>query len=147
MNKIIPPALMLICLLGMMGLDLVFPIMQVSNWLLLLAGVLFIIVGLAVGFGSEGQFRKRGTTVDPRGTVSTLVTDGWFRYSRNPMYLSFVLILAGAWLSMGSPSPILGILAFVLLTERWYIIPEEQRLAVSFGQQYQAYRLRTRRWI
>jgi protein-S-isoprenylcysteine O-methyltransferase Ste14 len=147
MKKITPPTLMLICLLAMIALNWIVPIAWISSWALLIAGILLIILGLVMAFGAEAQFRHSGTTVDYLGTASRLVTDGWFQYSRNPMYLSFVLMLVGAWLSLVSLSPLLGVLAFVVLTEQWYIFPEEQRLTASFGQAYQAYRKRTRRWL
>ena len=147
MRKISPPTLMLVCMLGMIALDWLLPIMVFYIWLLLILGMISIAFGLVIGFGAEGQFRRRGTTIDPKGTPSTLVTDGWFQYSRNPMYLSFLLILIGAWLALGSLTPFLGIPIFVLLIERSYIRPEEQRLVVAFGGEYQSYLKRTRHWL
>ncbi len=147
MKKIAPPTLMLICLLSMIALDLLFPLKLMSNWILLIFGVGLIIFGLVMAFGAEGQFRKNYTTVNHLGVASKLVSTVWFKYSRNPMYLSFALMLLGAWLSLGSVSPLLGLVAYFLLTQRWYIVPEEEKLAVTFGNEYQAYRKRTRRWL
>lgn len=138
---------MLFCLLGMVALRWLIPLGSTSNWLLLVFGVGFIALGLAMGVGAEGQFRRVHTTVDPLGVASQLVTDGWFKYSRNPMYLSFTLMLMGAWLALGSISPLLGVLAYILLTERWYIVPEERRLIAMFGKEYESYQMRTRRWL
>ena len=100
-----------------------------------------------MAFGSEGQFRQRNTTVDHLGAATKLVTDGWFQYSRNPMYLSFVLILIGAWLSLGSLSPLIAVLMFIILTEQWYILSEEKRLAAVFAKDYESYQERTPRWV
>src|ERR1044071_1826023 len=100
MKNISPPTLMLFCVLCMIALHFWSPIWLISSWVLLVLGVGFLGFGLVLAFGAEGQFRKRGTTVDPLGTASRLVTDGWFRFSRNPMYLSFLLVLIGAWLSL-----------------------------------------------
>ena len=63
------------------------------------------------------------------------------------MYLSFGLILMGAWLALGSMSPLVVLIAYIFFTERRYIFPEEKRLGQIFGRQYEAYRLRTRRWL
>jgi protein-S-isoprenylcysteine O-methyltransferase Ste14 len=63
------------------------------------------------------------------------------------MYLSFGLMLMGVWLALGSFSPLLVVIAYLLLSERWYILPEEKRLAVTFGKVYESYQQRTRRWL
>ena len=110
-------------------------------------GVGLIVFGLIVAYTAEAQFRRSSTTVDHLGTATTLVTDGWFTYSRNPMYLSFALILIGVWLSLGSVSALLIVVAFIFFAEQWYILPEEKRLAALFGRQYETYRTRTRRWL
>ncbi len=138
---------MLVSVLGMIALHFIFPIWSISNWAVLIFGVAFVAVGLVMAFGAEGQFRKRGTTVDPLGMATKLVTDGWFQYSRNPMYLSFLTVLIGVWLSLGSLSPLLVVLLNLILTERWYIVPEEKRLRASFGKKYLSYQMRTRRWL
>ena len=103
--------------------------------------------GTMITIGAEAQFRQSHTTVDHLGMPTQLVTDGWFKYSRDPMYLSFILTLIGAWLVLGSLSPLLGIIAYLFLTERWYITPEEKCLAATFGKQYELYRARTQRWL
>jgi protein-S-isoprenylcysteine O-methyltransferase Ste14 len=147
MKNINPPTFMLLCLLSMIALHWLFPLWLISNWILLLLGVGCIVFGIVLGVAAEGQFRRSGTTVNPLGMPTKLVTDGWFKRSRNPMYLSFGLMLIGAWLALGSVSPLLSILAYVFLTEHWYILPEEKRLVGVFGKQYESYQMRTRRWL
>lgn len=71
------------------------------------------------------------------GLISLLLT----------MHLGFVLILAGAWLLLGSLSPLMGVALFVIVTDRWYISFEEKAMKSAFGEDYEAYRRRTRRWI
>ena len=147
MKRMPPPTLMLFCLLSMAALHWIFPLRVTSSALLLIVGVGSITLGLVIAFGAEGQFRRNRTTVEHLGTATKLVTDGWFRHSRNPMYLSFALMLIGAWLAFGSVSPVLGILMYVFLTEQWYIVPEEEGLLAAFGTEYDSYRKRTRRWL
>jgi protein-S-isoprenylcysteine O-methyltransferase Ste14 len=147
MKKITPPTLMLICLLGMIALRWLVPLGAISSWILLIFGIGFIVFGLVMGLEAESQFRRNHTTVDPVGVSSKLVTDGWFKYSRNPMYLSFVLVLIGAWFTLGSISPLLGVLIFIFFTQQWYIFPEEKRLIATFGNDYGSYQMRTRRWL
>ena len=106
-----------------------------------------MILGIVIAIGAEGQFRRSRTTVDHLGMPAKLVTDGWFKLSRNPMYLSFMLMLSGAWLTLGSVSPLIGLAAYFFLMERWYVTSEEKRLKATFGKQYDSYRMRTRRWL
>jgi protein-S-isoprenylcysteine O-methyltransferase Ste14 len=147
MKKITPPTLMLFCTLGMIALHWFVPLGWISSLVLLIFGAGLIALGMVLAYGAEGQFRRNHTTVDPLGMPARLVTDRWFRFSRNPMYLSFAVILIGAWLSLGSISPLVAILLYVALAERWYILPEEKRLVARFGKEYESYRLRTRRWL
>jgi len=147
MRNVSPPTRMLLCVLCMIALHLLLPLAVVSNWILFLFGIGLIAFGLVMAFGAEGQFRQRNTTVDHLGEASKLVTDGWFKYSRNPMYLSFLLTLLGSWLTLGSLSPLILIPIYVLFTEQWHILPEEKRLGRAFGKGYDSYRGRTRRWM
>ncbi len=147
MRKILPPTLVLFCLLGMLILDRIFPLVSITNAALVVIGLGFVGLGLVIAFAAEGQFGRVGTNVNTFGQPTKLVTDGWFKYSRNPMYLSFALILIGAWLALGSFSPVLGVIAYLFITDRWYIPQEEKRLTATFGKEYESYRMRTRRWL
>ena len=147
MSKISPPTLMFFCLLGMVAMHWMFPLVRGSAWILLILGLGCIILGMSIAIGAESQFRRSQTTVNHLGKATKLVTDGWFKYSRNPMYLSLALMLVGAWLSLGSLSPVLGLPVYLILAERWYILPEERRLAMAFGKEYESYQRRTPRWL
>ena len=147
MKKILPPTFVLFCLISMLVLHLILPLPSFTSAMLVIAGLGFIVIGLSIAIAAEGQFRRVGTNVNTFGLPSKLVTDGWFKYSRNPMYLSFGIMLVGAWLALGSVSSFLGIAAFIIVTNRWYIAFEERRLAETFGGAYESYRKRTRRWL
>lgn len=147
MHKISPPTLMLFCLLGMIALYWFLPLVSFTSWASFIPGVGLIVFGIVMAFGAEGQFRKNHTTVNNLGMPARLVIDGWFRFSRNPMYLSFALTLIGAGLALGSLSALFAVLVYLALAGRWYILPEENRLIAAFGQEYESYRLCTRRWL
>ena len=76
-----------------------------------------------------------------------MVSSGIYGRTRNPMYLGFLLALAGwaAWLANGAALLVLPV--FVLLMNRLQIAPEERALGAHFGAEYQGYRARVRRWI
>ena len=95
------------------------------------------------------SFRRAKTTVNPMkpNSTSSLVVSGIYKYTRNPMYLGFTLVLLG-WAAFLSNLAALALLpAFVLYINRFQIMPEEHVLACLFPHTYPAYRARVRRWI
>ena len=94
-------------------------------------------------------FRKYRTTVNPMHPESTtaLVTTGIYSFTRNPMYVGLLLVLAAwaAWLSNLLALVILPV--FVAYVSRFQIVPEERALAARFGEQFALYCRRVRRWV
>src|SRR5215216_6281779 len=80
-------------------------------------------------------------------TMSSLVQDGPFRYSRNPGYLSLVMIYAGIAILRNALWAILLLPLLLLVTQRELIEREERYLERTFGEEYLAYKRRVRRWV
>jgi protein-S-isoprenylcysteine O-methyltransferase Ste14 len=109
------------------------------------------LAGVSVGFlaFANERFHRHRTTVNPidPGRASTLVTEGVFGLTRNPMYVGMAGLLAahavarGGWLT---PLPVVG---FVAAIDRSQIPAEERALAGLFGDAYDTYRRRVPRWI
>lgn len=120
-----------------------------APWLSLLAAAIAV-AGLLVCLLGVASFRRAGTTVDPRRPTGTsaLVAHGIYRYSRNPMYLGMLFVVAawglhlGHWLALAC-----GPLAFVLYLDRLQIVAEERALEEKYGDEYRAYARAVRRWI
>ncbi len=146
-SKILPPTYFYLSLLAMIGLHFLFPILKIipSPWNAI--GVIFLAAGVILSLLGDGIFHKVGTTIKPYEESTTLVTKGVFRLSRNPMYLGFALLLAGAAFLMGSLTPFLVILLFIILIQSLFIAVEEKMLTAKFGQAYLDYKARVRRWI
>jgi len=148
-TKIPPPVYLLMAATLMWLLNHFFPLYQwlASPW----NKVGLFIIGAAVllDFWSLGLFFRARTTPNPMkpGNASHLVTGGMYRISRNPMYLGLLVILSGWALYLGSLSPLLVLPLFVWVLTLQQILPEEAVLAEKFGQTYQAYRQRVRRWV
>jgi protein-S-isoprenylcysteine O-methyltransferase Ste14 len=106
-------------------------------------------VGIAIAVAAVVRFRQARTTVNPMdpSKASRLVTDGVFRFSRNPMYLGLLLLLIGWAVWLGSASPWLIPPLFAIVITVVQIIPEEQALGQLFGEQYLSYRRSVARWI
>lgn len=112
------------------------------------AGVLIAVAGL-FGVPAVAGFRAVGTTVDPVRVdrATTLVTEGVYRRSRNPMYVAMVALLTALAVVLAVPAALAGPVLFVAWITRFQIRPEERVLARRFGATYEAYRIRVRRWI
>ncbi|MDG2960215.1 isoprenylcysteine carboxylmethyltransferase family protein [Bisgaard Taxon 10/6] len=109
---------------------------------LLLIGTVFA----AAGFFA---FMRQKTTLSPQSPErsSTLVTDGIFRISRNPMYLSLVIWLTAWAIWRESPLGFVVIILFALYLTYFQIKPEEQALERKFGRVFLQYKQSVRRWI
>lgn len=107
------------------------------------------VCGAAIALAGVVAFRRSGTTVDPRTPErsSALVTGGIYRVSRNPMYVGFLLALAGFAIALGNVAALLLLPVFVWYLDRFQIEPEERLLHRRFGDAYTAYVGRTRRWL
>lgn len=114
---------------------------------LLWPGRLLIGAGIALALWAALAFRRAKTTLIPHEAPSALVDSGPFRFSRNPIYLADLMILAGWCLALGTPLALLLLVAFQQVLLRRFIRPEEARLATHLGAEYGAYRARVRRWI
>lgn len=116
----------------------------------LFAGIA-IVAGLGIIFWANGTLTRHRTTGHPgRHTLAEatcLVTDGPYRFSRNPIYLGMVMLLIGWLLLWSNWLGIVIIAAFMLFITKFQIIAEEKALESVFHSAYLAYKSRVRRWV
>ena len=110
-------------------------------------GVIGIVGGLSLMLVAWRQFKKRDTAVCPTDTPSSLVTDGVFRVSRNPMYLGILITLVGFALIAGSIPFYLAVIAWFVVMDRAFCPYEEEKLTDLFADRYVDYCDRVRRWF
>ena len=124
-----------------------FPALQVAIPEIVATG--FAAVAMLLVVAGVLAFVKARTTVNPhRPERSTaIVASGVYRFSRNPMYLGFALLLAAWGCRLGNPLAFLVLPAFVAYMNRFQIAPEEEALAARFGDAYLAYKRNVRRWL
>jgi len=147
-NKpILPPTYFFVSLLIEAGLHFGLPLTRILAYPWTLVGLLPVALGLIVSVHGSKLFEQLGTTIKPFQEPSRLVVEGAFRYSRNPMYLAMVAILAGVAIVLGSLSPWIVVISFPIVITRRFILAEEAMLSETFGGQYEAYRRTVRRWI
>ncbi len=106
-------------------------------------------IGLGTGICllAAWQFRRHQTTIRPFHDSSALITNGMFRYSRNPIYLGMVLAMLGVAINAGTLSALLVPPLFAIGLYFGFIRREETALAHHFGSAYTGYRRRVRRWV
>lgn len=94
-------------------------------------------------------FIRHKTTLNPHKpwNVSVLVRNGIYRYTRNPMYVGLLLVLAGWALYLTHLFPLLLLPLFVVYLNRFQIEPEEKVLEERFGTDFTSYRDTVRRWL
>lgn len=147
--KIPPALLMVIFVLAISLLDDWIPGFK-QNWawhelaakLIFALALVFIVTGVV-------SFRMADTTVDPTRPqqVSSIVTTGIFRFTRNPMYLGFTLILLAYVVKLSNPITAVMVVLFVLYMNQFQIKPEERALTALFGDEYRNYAAAVRRWL
>ena len=139
---LIVAALMWIARLAAPSFDFVFPAH-------ILSAVSLALIGAAICIAGVVSFRRARTTVNPMkpASASSLVVSGVYQFTRNPMYFGFLLVLLGWAIFLSNALAVALIPAFVVYMNRFQIGPEERAMAVLFGDQYQAYIARVRRWI
>ncbi len=112
-----------------------------------IVGAGLIVVGLLLMLVAVVQMALARTTVIPRRDPSALVMGGVFGLSRNPIYLADALVLTGLYLHWDALVALPLVAVFMAIITRRFIRPEEARLEAMFGEVYDDYRARTRRWI
>lgn len=107
------------------------------------------LIGAILLISSGALFRSKQTTVNPYrpDKTSQLVISGWYRWTRNPMYLGFLCILLAWSLYLANVFSLLVTPLLMLSLQRFNITPEERALQLKFGNDYTTYKQRVRRWL
>jgi protein-S-isoprenylcysteine O-methyltransferase Ste14 len=117
---------------------------SIADWcglLLFTAGVLITLICIA-RFATDGD-----GTLSPADPTRKLVVRGLYRYSRNPMYVGVALMLLGDCLVLQMQSVWIYAGITMLIIHLFIIGFEEPRLTRDFGEEYNAYRKKVRRWF
>ncbi len=144
----IPPPLLL---LGAIGISLLLsklsPLAPLVSSPTNLVGLVLIAGGIGLFLWTTRLFKHHKTTLHPKGKPSSLITAGPYRFTRNPIYVGFLLISLGAAIFFANILALVGPIVFFFFINTFIIPFEEQMLGHTFGEKYHSYRTRTRRWI
>jgi protein-S-isoprenylcysteine O-methyltransferase Ste14 len=142
-----PPRIFLASIvLGIVG-HFFWPVPLLSPTIGIAAGAMLVVAAIGLFVSATRAFKAAGTPVPGNQPATAIVKAGPYRFSRNPIYLAFVVFQLGLALLVNSLSlvitllPALGLMAFV-------VIPREERyLMERFPVEYAAYRASVRRWV
>ncbi len=145
--RLYPPILFLLFAAVALALSWVWPFSFPLPIPLKIVSILVAVLGVCLAVWARLVFLYQDTNVDPYAEADRLVTTGPYQYSRNPMYLSLLLVLIGMGFWLQSLSALLLVPLFITVINQRHIKPEEARLQRQFGQRYLDYCVTTRRWV
>ena len=144
-----PPLLYVAAILGAVALGRALPISVVHGhgWVPWLLGSALIVVAVFLDVWAVKTLIERRTAVLPHRCSSHLVTCGPFRYTRNPIYLGYTIMMVGFGLITLNPWFFIMASASVAVTTAFAIRNEELHLLSRFGFEFERYCRATSRWI
>jgi len=104
-------------------------------------GLLLICAGALIGFTT---LKQRKLVIGYQDTEEGLLTSGFYRYFRHPIYTGIMWVILGLPLAMRNPDGLLMVPAIFVMVFALTIIEERDDMCVRFREQYQAYRKTTR---
>jgi protein-S-isoprenylcysteine O-methyltransferase Ste14 len=121
---------------------------QAPLWERVVPAVLFGGVGIGLVVSAIVMIKRAGSNVAPMRPVTALVTGGPFRFSRNPIYVGFALIVVGTAVALNLLWPIVVLVVVVMpIVRRRVVGREEAYLERTFGREYRRYQERVPRWV
>lgn len=123
-----------------------FPNLNIINFPYNLIGIIFLIIGVWLILGVWFLFKKNNTT-ESFEKSKVLVTNGPFKYSRNPMYIGKILFLLGLAILFGNILGFISPILFFIVMDKIFIPFEERKTEMDLGKKYLDYKSEVRRWI
>jgi len=147
--RIPPPVFFFVCLGFGLLLEYIFPIHLISLSPIprVIVGCTFTLISLYFAVSGFIALIKNKTPFDTAKSTIKIVTDGAYRFSRNPLYLSLLLLLFGIAVLMFSLWLFFTIPILYILFLFKAVKPEERYLSQKFGDEYLDYSAKVRRWI
>lgn len=148
-TKIPPPVVAALIAISMWLCSTAGPSLHLNEILSAAICTLFLMSGISIALMGNLAFKKAKTTVNPVNPekASSLVSNGIYKTTRNPMYVGLALILVAWAVYLSSIWMFLGIPAFVIYINCFQILPEERALRQLFGTEYERYTSEVRRWL
>jgi protein-S-isoprenylcysteine O-methyltransferase Ste14 len=144
---IAPPLLFVIPILASVVIEWLAPTSLVHGAMRWLLGGFIFAAGIALNIGGFIVQKRAGTDPIPFNPTTRIVTQGVYRFSRNPMYIGLASCALGIAVLIDSAWTLLAVPIGLVLIDRIVITREERYLERKFGEKYLSYKHRVRRWI
>ena len=142
-----PPVYYIVSLLMGIGLNYFFPTKMLPTGLGLTIAILLIAISIILVIPVIIKFKTSNTPFDVRKSATVLITDGPYKYSRNPSYLSLTLLYLGFGFLLNNLWILLLVVVILPIINYLVIQREETNLEKIFGEEYRLYKASVRRWL
>ena len=142
-----PPLICIAALLIGLALDAIWPLVSIPDYLRYIVGGLLIVGSLLAMPGILIKFRRTNTPFDVRKSPSAFITDGLYKFSRNPSYVALVVLFIGLGVALSNLWVVIWLVPAAVIIDKYVIPEEERRLEQAFGNQYRVYKAQVRRWL
>jgi protein-S-isoprenylcysteine O-methyltransferase Ste14 len=105
------------------------------------------LIGLTLFVMSVREFGRAGTSVVPGEPSIVLLDVGPYRFTRNPIYISFVIFYFGLAIVLTSAWMLVLLIPVLIILQRGVVEREEAYLQAKFGEAYRKYQARVPRWL
>lgn len=110
-------------------------------------GISLYIVGALLLVASIAAFRLAGERVSQKHSTKTIATEGPYKFSRNPMYLAYMMLTLGVALIFGNGWIITLLVPAAALIHWGVVRREEHYLRAKFEDEFRFYKLEVNRWF
>jgi protein-S-isoprenylcysteine O-methyltransferase Ste14 len=144
---VFPPVLFVATLVAGLILHWLRPVAVLPALVARLVGIVVLVASGLLVRSAEAAMRRAGTDPRPDHPSLAIVTDGPFRFTRNPMYVGTTGLYVAVGLLVNALWPLVLVLP-MLAVLHWGVVRREERyLEGKFGEPYRLYRLRVHRWV
>jgi|SRR6516162_10154628 protein-S-isoprenylcysteine O-methyltransferase Ste14 len=144
---ILPPLLMVLALVVMLALHWLWPLRIGRRLLGVALGIILGVLGIGSIAWGHTTLVKGGTNVSPLKPVRGIVTDGPYRFTRNPLYVGMMSLFIGVSLMVGTWWGFIVLVPVFLILHYGVILCEERYLEQKFGDSYLKYKRMVRRYL
>jgi len=145
--RIIPPLIYVAAMALAFLAGALWPIALLPDAIRYTVGPALIVASVAVMPPTLRAFKRAHTPFDVRRSAEALVTDGPYRYSRNPAYVAMIGLCLGIAVLADNFWAIPAVIAATAYLHRYVVLAEERHLEARFGDDYRRYKSLVRRWI
>ena len=145
--RIPPPVIYVVALAIGFVLNYLRPMSPLSGSSRYVIGSVLILVSGLIMPPVLRRFRRAGTPFDVRKPASALITEGPYRFSRNPSYVSLTLLYLGIGILLNNGWILILVAPVFLVMDLWVVRREERHLEAKFGEEFLRYKAAVRRWL